>query len=1021
MQAGLPAVISMTMELPKADDVTIVTKGIYDYESEIDELMLIMFERNGRKEVIDLTGNIVADATGTSLMGGRQYNLLNDVTTLSGVYTVYAIANWSSPLCGITKAELEGMDMTALNNAFAKNPNSLLGVSGSDKFPMAKVIDNVEIYPLETHPDANILNLSLQRLISHIEVEFVDGGKVLNASPEVTKENPHFEPRSFAVYNIPKRSNLFSKTNNCLGKYAENEGAGIGCTAIDYGKSNKIEMGGINIITFYMLENVPSPKTPNNIKNYHDRDKWVRNDGANYVGPTPTSKKEFINAPDNSTFLLVEGEYTGTKYTGNVLYTIHLGNFTKSPGASLDNFNVNRNEYHKYKITINGVDKIVAEATVTDPSQLPQEQSGAEGMITENYQSQDFVLDAHFEQVMLKIPAQQYPNLHLCVYTPFHRMYTSYSLAELKQAADQKSFDYGWIQFKCPKNIGTTSRPNIVFPKYRTEYCEYELTPELIAPSDRKYHDYDYTKPKAGAKLKDIDKDTPCDIVTLMEELSKPVDVEKKHVLHIGDFYYIAAFVDEYFYPIKDQSTDWTQFVNNENREFIVTKGGKISQDGNSIFYGKDDRLFKLSQRSMKSIFAETVISQSGAIVGKPVAVETWDETGEIFFGDCFKTNTDNKKQTFASLNLDKNGYNNTKKLNSNIPKANEFDKLAGARGVGQGTKLDKDIFQTVGYGLNGQKPLDNTSASHVWKGSSSYVAYKACLLRNRDENGDGRINEEELKWYLPSDDQYVDMWVGGDFLQEDTRLFDPALLLTTGMTMQNNIKKYLYFTSQGSLYYGATASMKVLKESDISKTKGKVRCIRNLTPGAHNGYSEYTSELIDATQNIIVVQNVDELALRSNYMAGGEYTAGHLQNSEDNRLPHKFQVASKLVTKPYSTSVRLYSPDDIKANKNICASYTQDTGGADKGQWRVPNQRELLVMRLHGIYPQSTDPKATVYPYASSTFFTNNAGFDVAVPYYLTADKQISVEPITNAEITVNRKKQKVFRLNVRCVRDVK
>ena len=54
-ESGLPASLDVLINLGKGSDV-VMTRGIYDYESEINELMLIMFSEEGRKMVIDLTG-----------------------------------------------------------------------------------------------------------------------------------------------------------------------------------------------------------------------------------------------------------------------------------------------------------------------------------------------------------------------------------------------------------------------------------------------------------------------------------------------------------------------------------------------------------------------------------------------------------------------------------------------------------------------------------------------------------------------------------------------------------------------------------------------------------------------------------------------------------------------------------------------------------------------------------------------------------------------------------------------------
>ena len=36
-----------------------------------------------------------------------------------------------------------------------------------------------------------------------------------------------------------------------------------------------------------------------------------------------------------------------------------------------------------------------------------------------------------------------------------------------------------------------------------------------------------------------------------------------------------------------------------------------------------------------------------------------------------------------------------------------------------------------------------------------------ACLTRNRDFNGDGKITDDELRWYTPARDQMLGLWIG--------------------------------------------------------------------------------------------------------------------------------------------------------------------------------------------------------------------------------------------------------------------
>lgn len=113
-----------------------------------------------------------------------------------------------------------------------------------------------------------------------------------------------------------------------------------------------------------MPENIQETKVLNTDKSnmkYADRDKWTGSPGST------AEEKTWINAPQNSTFVVISGTYSGigsdgNTYTGNVSYTIHLGDFSNGPDGSMGNFSVERNSSYTYTITVKGVDKIIAEA-----------------------------------------------------------------------------------------------------------------------------------------------------------------------------------------------------------------------------------------------------------------------------------------------------------------------------------------------------------------------------------------------------------------------------------------------------------------------------------------------------------------------------------------------------------------------------------------------------------------------------------------------------------------------------------
>lgn len=436
VKEGIPTSIDFTISVPAADEVVVTKASVAASESEIRELMLIMFEQSGRKMVLDLTPYLDA---GTVTEGYRIYKFAkpidkdmygNDV--LSGNYRkVYAIANWSSSFS--TLADLDKLNSEAeLLDQIATNPGFVYNISGSERFPMTGITENVSVAP--EGEGSTRLQISLKRLVARIEFEFANGSSTVDGKAE----NPNFTPSSYTIYNIPSQANLFSKDNNAIS----------GLSKDDFGRAENISLSSKSF-EFFMLENVQDAKTAG-CTSQAMRETWT---GENENAPTAPEDKNFTYAPDYGTFIVVKGSYTGTSYIGDASYTIHLGNFSN---GDFSNFKVNRNERLIYKVTVNGVRSIVTEVTENNETQ-----PGAEGAFAETAKNV-FVLDAHYEKVMMDLTGLG-ESAYLFVDTPYSQDNNGHAQVKLskvtKAELDEMGLDYKWVSFIRPAAADN-------FPKY---------------------------------------------------------------------------------------------------------------------------------------------------------------------------------------------------------------------------------------------------------------------------------------------------------------------------------------------------------------------------------------------------------------------------------------------------------------------------------------------------------------------------------------------------------------------------
>lgn len=878
-ESGRKAYLSLSIDVPVPNRVE--TRAISELESVVNELMLIMFD-GSTKQVVNLTDSTTLISGTTDVANGyRTYTLAEAVPVASGNWNVYAVANWSSLFSNLTAEQLAAMSEAELKQTQMFN-NEQYFQSGSRSLPMSSYAPGVVIYPADDAANSTSFKLSLRRAVSRVEFKFQNG---------TTSNNPNFQPETYAVYNLPKTAGLMHNI------------AGLSdvdlVQSTEYFNITNQSVPGSGVIEFMMLENVKTAKQTTG-GDYKKRDK------------VNEAKTAFVYAPEHATFLRISGAYEDNDYRGTISFLIHLGDFGSSSSTDatkMDNFAVNRNEHHIYTVTINGVSDLIVEAQKGD------ETPGVSGEITSKG-SNLFVLDAHYETVMVKIPKSHIDGTHtyeqdgrtvtmtneVQIFSPKHPDGVTISLS----GDTAPEGDYGWIQFQKPEN--TTSFPIYGATPYGTIYdlCKNPATYALLVN-------------EGGT-----------------------------------DYYYSVAFVDEFFYedlPLSD-------FINVTNRVFILNPHPiHTSLDGESIF--KADCTMQLNQRSIKSTY---VLNDSSI---NPFGIETWDETGELEYGVA--TNIDH-----GGTRVD--GWANT----------NDFRQVITINAA-------NSSLTSAGYL---KSVTDNSKSSHIWTNATYFDnAMLAVYARNRDVDGSGVIEADELKWYLPAVQQYLVLWLGQDLLYEDTKLItgeevaamslDEAEYGSKFFTSSGNQAERIYWQDQGAIWGSENWRAN-------QRTKNNVRCIRNLgAQGAAthgNNASVYqanptfpaTISTNSAGNYVISVSGVQNVRLT--YYDG--YYPVHHEREDYNLLPLSFEVApvndgyfnSSVYVKSYATQA-----DVIDAYNEAADTFNNDVSNTGT-KWRVPNQRELMLMALlDGPFPYSTN--VTGQPgFACSTFYSNSDVYSAAI-----------------------------------------
>lgn len=892
-----------------------------------------------------------------------------------------------------------------------------------------------------------------------------------------------FTPTSYRVYNIPTKSYLINDLQGKT-SYSLTDEVAADVTYINTASENIGTAQGNNYtFNFYMPENVQAAGT--DISEYNDRDEWNVETSTSGASPenkkwthAPQNSTFVVISGTYEGKATIENN-SGQSVTADVEYTIHLGDFGESDDTNRNfgDFSVIRNNSYTYNVKVLGVDNIVVEALREDETY----QNGAEGSIYDNAHTlYSYNLDAHYEQVYLEYNLSEIANslgqglsdeeldnaianqLILIIqseamdYThdysddePYttkskrgtlspYQIYADAVRGKSGQEAEDaakaakanvlggdkdvngnptKGFDYKWIEFLPQTGTDISAYPGI--STWAMEDLDGDETDRNSMNNKSYYADAQGTSGVNGDPTKLID------VYDMIVEMGKairdiymckystppttPTFADSKIEVTQNSNNYVArftAFVNEYYYlrhPLTGAKiTSWSKVTNKIPREMIIAMSTKTSTDGNSS-YSKIHSY--ITQLSMQTFYNDNATSLNA------FGIETYNETP---LNSNFKFGT---PQSQSGLS-DSDGRENQKVL---INRDYEV-KLDGSSP--NWTPLDwSDYINSKYNGWTSSVGTDRSSHKLTEKAYADEIkaAYSACMSRNRDLNGNGKIDENEIRWFLPSLNEYIRMGIGANAISNAAKLYSGD---KTTMTKSNYPSAYI---SDGSLFYTSSASDKRVYwaiekgsygavGSDYDGNKAlPIRCIRNL-PASGEGVSTDISSVngvkSDATfkkhaasEDIPIVLEFKDRLVASLYRERAQGSLGtHNEDDKTNSFYQGIFVASDYI-KDKEGDIKGYTLKEIIGNgsnmTNPCSNYNE----SDYGNWRVPNLVELSAMNAAGLLNDCYD--AEYGRAASCTQFSNlkvRYGFARSILIYCPGAKGIELD----------------LNFRIRCVRDV-
>lgn len=368
-----------------------------------------------------------------------------------------------------------------------------------------------------------------------------------------------------------------------------------------------------------------------------------------------------------------------------------------------------------------------------------------------------------------------------------------------------------------------------------------------------------------------------------------------------GKYIDATCFVSENYYS----GLSWDQYVNNvDKRAFYVANKVWVSKDTRSVYA---EAQYGLTQHNIQTFYD---VKQAGNVIA--YGCETInDEEGKNFTDD----------------------------------------------GIG-GTSSNENSYQSKGSDTwNGRENMKKDLSGLTWDNIKSNKALvKACMSRNRDLNGNGTIDDNEIRWYAPAVNQYIGLWIGEEVISTEAKLFNKK---TTTLSKDNDPGcRMLYYTSTRGINTYFSEEGMATNNHDGKWKATLIRCVRNLQSNDNDeGYAKSPTKFWK-TRNSNKDVELDKVDSRALTVGGSSNELiEHTERSEINKPAKSFRIANETYPTSNSNSA---SMENVVNGKFICnGNYHQNDYDY---KWRVPNQREMSVMYL-------IDPSLINYTYCRTKF----------------------------------------------------
>lgn len=906
--------------------------------------------------------------------------------------------------------------------------------------------------------------IHLRRLVSYVKFNLIPGSKT--GQPKVK-----LVPMSYRVINAPLDSWMFERSGKADSYIpAQFNKANVGEMTVK--SQSEVAQGyfsdiftnanfydgpsdGSYSFDFWQMEN----KHTGTAANYNDREKETKVNADGEILPSDATSGA------NSgiyTALCPDGKWTNNNDASmvEIRCRVEPANLTGVAGATSENtfgtavinvhlgyinnvasdFNCRRNTKYTYNITINGVNEIYVEATSATLG--AETRPGLEGSVTQ-VEEINTNLDAHYGVINIQLSDNE-------------RLSSDFGyIIEAWENGNIHSFD----------ESSTFTGENATLRKY-IDWVEFIPTTSqtVLAP----YNPDNVIKiDQMGAKKADGTLQYP------HTQTNGNGDTQRWYTVHVNEYVYETS--------ANETGNTWQGYVNQPPRVCWIKTRQQESPDGESIYITSK---YAFSQRSIQTYYDLDNSTTIGAVgtehVNESRGLNLRSQYPGTYGIDGGTLNSSNGRYNVYQY-LTNTSATNATAVNSqwnNVVNRAAMQTINAVNAQGanypahtatQNVLHVPALVNTIT--VDGLTNFYNPYAVNgSWKrGTNDYdpqpgltinesnrnqfmEAMNACTNRNRDNNGNGQIDADEVRWYVPATAKCVRVILGRnsltspimDYKSITEKLYYP----TSGEQIAHGEKdkntRYKMFTSTRQVIWPFEGLSLSQMGNDWTYGYWEVRCVRNLGTNLSNmptGDNDGTQKafVYTAADRTFKMTYYDPLSIRPtisygtiplHFVNNTKIIGGTLTNVNYNMCATAFEFAESDKDILYSrtdedgSTVHWFnSYDDILEwiEGNPCKALNEENSGngyLGHTNWRVPNQKEMAIIRNEA---NETITRSGLYYLTCTQEYFDRDGYIPEGSHLNTERRVIAIEKTQSVAFSVLAPDgaYKRFPACVRCVRD--